>query len=76
MRGRPSGARVQFSLHNPKVVGSSLSCALAATGCPLSVSITELSKAMVCAVYGTLHIKDPLPSVEKSRVVIPVAGFS
>ena len=27
-------------------------------------------------VYGTLHIKDPLPSLEKSRVVITVAGFS
>ena len=29
-----------------------------------------------CPVYGTLHRKDPLPSFEKSRVVIPAAGFS
>ena len=26
--------------------------------------------------YGTLHIKDPLPFFKKSRVVIPVVGFS
>ena len=29
-----------------------------------------------CPVYGTLHVKDPLPFFEKSRVVIPMAGFS
>ena len=32
-----SGAGVQFALHNPRVVGSSLSCVLAAAGRPLSV---------------------------------------
>ena len=47
-----------------------------ATGRPLSVSITELSKAMVCGALSMGHIKDPLTSFEKSRVVIPVAGFS
>ena len=26
--------------------------------------------------YGILHIKDPLPLFEKSRIVIPVANFS
>ena len=27
-------------------------------------------------VYGTLHMTDHLPLFEKSRVVIPVAGFT
>ena len=39
----------------PNVVGLSLSAALAATGCSLSVSITELSKAMVCGVLSMGH---------------------
>ena len=38
--GRPSYVGLGFSLHNQKVVGSSLRAALAATGHPLSASIT------------------------------------
>ena len=42
----------------------------------LSVTITDKGHGVWCPVYGTLHIKDPLPFFEKSGVVILVAGFS
>ena len=72
-----SGAGVPSSLCNQKVVGSSLGSALAATEHSVSVTITGLSKAMVCVpVYGTLHITNPLPFFKKSRVSNPVVGFS
>ena len=47
------GAEVPFSLRNPRVVGSSLSCALAVTGC--FPSVYPLSKAMVCSAQSMGH---------------------
>ena len=53
MEGRLVGVGGSFSLHNLNVVGSSPGGALAVLGHPLNVTITELSKAMVC---GALYI--------------------
>ena len=53
--GRPGGVRAPFSLHNLKVVGSSLGGALAVLGHSLSVTITEILKAMVCGALSMGH---------------------
>ena len=53
--GCPNGAMGQFLLHVPRVVGSNLSCALADTGHPLSVSITKLAKVMLCDTMSMGH---------------------
>ena len=47
--------RVLSSLHNQKVVGLSPGSALAVLGRSLSVTITELSKAMVCGALSMGH---------------------
>ena len=73
------GTGVPLSLHNQKVLGLSHSSALEVRGCFLSGTISEFffkGHGVWCPVYGTLHIKEPLPFFKKSRVVIPVAGFS
>ena len=72
---------VQFSLRNLRVVGvvgSKLSGALAVAGRFPQCTIYWVIKGygVWCPVFGTLHIKDPLPFFKKSSVLIPVAGFS
>ena len=66
--GRPSGTWVAFSLHIQQIVGSSLSGALAATGRPFSVFITELSKAMVCGALSMGHCTLKTPCHLSKRV--------
>ena len=41
-----------------------------------SQSVHATLNGRAITVYATLHIKDILPLVKKSRVVIPVAGFT
>ena len=69
---------VPFSLRNLKVVGSSLSGALAVhwTFPPVCNYWVIKGHGVFCPVFGTLQIKDPFPFFKKSRVLILVAGFS
>ena len=46
--GCPGGTMVLLSLHNQKIVGSSPGGVLVLRGHSLSVTITELSEAIVC----------------------------
>ena len=60
---------VPFSLRNLKVVGSSLSGALAVTGhFPQCTLITGLSKAMVCGALSLGHCTYKTPCHSAKRV--------
>ena len=53
--GRLGGVGVAFSPRSQQIVGSSLSDALVVLIRSLSVTITELSKAMVCGALSMGH---------------------